>query len=638
MVTESIISQIVSSVLEQGELSKEQVLEVWSLEEEDYPEVQRAVLKANEYIVKGPRRVGGFAMRQRKGRLTENGEGVQFDWKEEWERQTVDRLVELLSHAQLEELLGPLRETVRQARKELTGTDRRGSKPELATALFLNHGVDLFYNWDIRSAVGKAAQVKPPEKWHAGKGAATEFVKQAKFPAGMAGIPAGDAKPDYEFLEGRFNLSALQVFQEEVKTSLVSTLKSPGDRAIVTLPTGAGKTRVAVEGIKDWLTSRYDVTAKVSSESAVLWLAHTEELCDQAYACFRQVWEGSDNVCPLLLVRFWGKYTQDLIAHRNTLASILSRPSVLISTPQRMVNLLDGRVSSGQGVIDDLRKALGLLLVDEAHRAAAPSYRRIAKDLVSEERPVSVAGLTATPFRSGDEQEGAKELKDIFKKLIEPKETLGENPRQKLQEMKVLATPHFQTIITSTTLEVPPLPKDGLASEAEIERIDRVMAVRADNTPRRLAVLRVLTPLGKSNTNQILYFGPTVRDAESMAYLLRCEGITASVVSGNTRDVTRRQVINDFKKGNIRVLCNCEVLTTGFDAPRVTHVVMARPTVSRVLYEQIVGRGLRGPLFGGTEECVILDCEDLFRGERPQLGYERFRKIWYADHKRKKNS
>jgi hypothetical protein len=92
--------------------------------------------------------------------------------------------------------------------------------------------------------------------------------------------------------------------------------------------------------------------------------------------------------------------------------------------------------------------------------------------------------------------------------------------------------------------------------------------------------------------------------------------------------LTRRRLIEKFRGGTLRVLCNCEVLTTGFDAPRVTHIVMARPTVSRVLYEQIIGRGLRGPLFGGTETCVILDCEDNFRDERPPLGYESFRSIW----------
>lgn len=114
-----------------------------------------------------------------------------------------------------------------------------------------------------------------------------------------------------------------------------------------------------------------------------------------------------------------------------------------------------------------------------------------------------------------------------------------------------------------------------------------------------------------------------------MAYLLRERGIRAAVVSARTRGVTRRNLIEQFRQNKLSVLCNCEVLTTGFDAPRVTHVVMARPTVSQVLYEQMVGRGLRGPMFGGTKTCFILDCEDSFRGEvRPQLGYTRFRKVW----------
>ena len=92
-----------------------------------------------------------------------------------------------------------------------------------------------------------------------------------------------------------------------------------------------------------------------------------------------------------------------------------------------------------------------------------------------------------------------------------------------------------------------------------------------------------------------------------MAFLLRAENIKAAVISGKTKAATRRQIISDFKNGRIQVLCNCEVLTTGFDAPLVTHIVMARPTLSKVLYEQIIGRGLRGKQFGGTEECVILD-------------------------------
>ena len=140
-----------------------------------------------------------------------------------------------------------------------------------------------------------------------------------------------------------------------------------------------------------------------------------------------------------------------------------------------------------------------------------------------------------------DPQEGTRELKEIFHKLIEPIRTLGQNPRQKLQEMRILAKPDFETIQISTTIRIPDMPKEySISEEEDLERIDRVMAVRTANTPlRRLAILKHLLPLAKQPSNSILYFGPSVRDAECMAFLLRREEIPAAVISGNTRDVTR---------------------------------------------------------------------------------------------------
>jgi DNA repair protein RadD len=615
-IDEATIDEIVQRVLETGGLSKGQILATWGVTEHDYKDLQKLVLNKNRSIVKGPPKVGGFIIAKRKGKFPDEGAGDEFLLNAEWERGTVERLASLLEHSHLEALLGSLLTMVRQVRKQQTGVDRRGTKPELATALVLQHGIDLFCNLEIRRRVAKACGTEHPGAWHPGKPAAHEFVKSTGFPRELAGIPTQDVLPDYEFLVGRFKLKELQPFQLEVKKALLDTLQEPGRRAIVTLPTGAGKTRVAVESIREWMGSRYDVVAKAADGATVLWLAHTEELCEQAYACFKQVWEDSENVCPLLLVRFWGNFCKDLAKHRTTLQQVLSRPSVLISTPQRMVNILDGHVQGGEAVIEDLNRALGLLLIDEAHRAAAPSYDRILHGLKTRDRHVSVAGLTATPYRSeylDNPEEGTRRLKGIFDNLIEPT-TLGDRPRERLerlQNMRILARPIFDTIKTPKNINLKDvLEKHEEPTEEEAEGIDQALAVRADNNPRRLAILERVLPFAKDPENSILYFGPNVRDAECMAYLLRREGISAGVVSGTTRDATRRQVVTDFKKQTIRVLCNCQVLTTGFDAPKVTHLVIARPTVSGVLYEQILGRGLRGPAFGGTETCTVLECED----------------------------
>lgn len=90
----------------------------------------------------------------------------------------------------------------------------------------------------------------------------------------------------------------------------------------------------------------------------------------------------------------------------------------------------------------------------------------------------------------------------------------------------------------------------------------------------------------------------------------------------------RRGLIQDFKNQKIQFLCNYGVLTTGFDAPKTTYIAIARPTTSQVLYEQIVGRGLRGPKFGGTEYCTIIDFADNLGRHGKALAYARFSDFW----------
>lgn len=635
----AVADEVFAAVLDHGELSKQQIIEGWGLSEESYRELQK-VLVRKRGIDSGPSRTGGFVAVLPR-RSDDDGAESDLALRTEWERATVARLTELLKRPELERLVGMLESTIRIARRVRTGKDRPSRVSELATALVLQYGVDLFTSTDVRAAVARASGVSAPQRWHPGKGAAATFVVAAAFPIELAGVPSAESLPDMEYLEGRFRLEPLAAFQKEVHRKLLMQLYDLGRRCIVTLPTGGGKTRVAVESISVWMHDRYNRDEDRANQGTVLWLAHTEELCEQACACFRQVWEGAESVAPMTLVRFWGDHTSDLVEQHISLREVLKKPSVIVSTPQRLANLLDGKTRGADAVLNDLLSALGLIVVDEAHRAAAPTYRRILDALIHPERRVSVFGLTATPFRMeyfGDDPEhGTRELKAIFNELIEPIETLGESARLTLQQMGVLARPLFETVTTNTRITIPDPPESMLLSEGEMERIDRVMALRADNTLRRLHILERLVPLAQEVGNSILYFGPSVRDAECMAYLLREQGVSAAVLSGNTRDVTRRQVVADFKAGNIRVLCNCEVLTTGFDAPKVTHVVMARPTVSRVLYEQIVGRGLRGPKFGGTETCTIIDCEDDFRGVRPPLGYESFRSVWYAVQPRTEN-
>lgn len=622
-----LLQSVEEALEDRGELRFDELKLGWGLDDERVERIfhelgRRADVKRGRGL--GRHRIYLLARTGREAPAEEDEPGLALP--SEWQRAAVDRLLELLPYDALESLLDSLLFTLRRARRSETGEDRRGTKRELATALVLRHGVDLLAEPGIRKRVGRAAKVSAPGRWHPGKAAAIEFVRETEFPAELAGRPVPASPPSLEFLEPHPSLQPLAPFQREVLRKLLALFYGRGSRAMVSLPTGAGKTRVAVETLATWLLERWDHELEQADRGVVIWLAHTEELCEQAIACFQDVWRDQKRVAPTTLARFWGPYTkrdEEVEELRNALVGA----SVLVSTPNRLARMIE----DDSEVLAEIRRQAGLVVIDEAHRAAAPTYRRLLGYLGDTDQPVSVLGLTATPFRmeydDDDPTGGTEELRSIFWRLIEPTETLGFAPRSRLQEMEILATPRVETLQTSTAIRLDEGAEEILTQE-DIERIDQVLALRTDRTPRRLEILERILPLAEDVGNQILYFGPSVQDAECMAFLLQRRSIPSAVVSGSSRRSARRQAIEQFKEGKIRVLCNCEVLTTGFDAPRVTHVVMGRPTVSQVLYEQMVGRGLRGAKFGGTRECTIIDCVDDYRGDRPQLGYEAFRAVW----------
>lgn len=675
-----IARQVVAAVRARGEVRKSQLFAEWRLERSAYSQVRRAVLR-NEDVIPGPANVGGFrslariadqvasATKERgeAGRrwICENWQLGSGDYRrlaefirdpeiesirggrrggfrlrtvaqeqadppslpiQSWQAGAVDLIAECLTHQQIEGLIGgSLLYTIRKAREIRTGEDRRGSKRELASALVLKHGCDLLARAAVRGALASACGLAAPRKWHAGGPSAFELVSEIGLPPEFAGVRPPRLEP-FEYFEARDPLPGLSDFQEEVAADLRGILDTPGERALLTLPTGAGKTYVAVETLRRWLSATLELPR------CIVWLAHTEELCEQAYQCFSDVWRGSARSCPLYLFRFWGNFTNDLELHRDALGKILEVPTVLISTPQRILSLCKRPSTSATRMLNDLERALSVLVVDEAHRAGAPSYGEIVDRLVREH--VCLIGLTATPFRrvflhQDYDTTGTQQLRDIFGQIIEPRRSLdlarGREAVEVLQERGVLSHPLFQLIQTHTTIG-----NTGAAESAsgdDPNLFDMLLQREADRERRRLRILEGILGVCKQEENSVLYFGPTVNDAESMAYLLLHLGVPAAVVSSESRLGSRRKAIEDFKSGRLRVLCNCEVLTTGFDAPKVTHVVVARPTVSLVLYQQMIGRGLRGPKFGGTEKCVIFDCEDRYAGQRP-LGYTQFRELW----------
>ena len=111
----------------------------------------------------------------------------------------------------------------------------------------------------------------------------------------------------------------------------------------------------------------------------------------------------------------------------------------------------------------------------------------------------------------------------------------------------------------------------------------------------------------------MIVFAATVAHADLLATVLRARGAEAYSVSATTPADARRERLDRFRSADTArpvVLCNYGILTTGFDAPRTSAALIARPTASLVLYSQMVGRALRGPRAGGSAEAEIVTVVD----------------------------
>lgn len=458
--------------------------------------------------------------------------------------------------------------------------------------------------------------------WHPGKKWAKHFVSILGFPpvfAGLSGVPGG---PNIEDVEPHVPLKPLADFQEDLRKQVIDLLTSPegSNRAILTLPTGAGKTRTTVEALIDWWIGP-------RTGNFILWIAQSEELCEQAIQAFREVWidrgDRSNIRETLRLYRLWG--TRTIVPDED---------GIIVSTIDKLRSAL---ADNGAGAVHEALTGadkVGAIVIDEAHRAEAPSYRRVLQSLAIEfsgtsKAPVPILGLTATPLRSQHE-DTLRLAKRFYGRLLRPS-ILPDDPAVVLADLRsrgVLSNPVHRFL--------PALGRNIRLTHKQEEYFEEwkdlppdLLSQLAGEKDRNRQVLEAVLSLDPSWP--VLFFGCSVQHAQAMAVLLRRRGRLAAGITAETRESTRRHLVDLFRRRNIQVLCNYGVLTTGFDAPQVRAVVVARPTASRVLYDQMIGRGMRGPAFGGTDQCLVIDVGDNFvhnNGDRVTTAAQEYGEYW----------
>lgn len=317
------------------------------------------------------------------------------------------------------------------------------------------------------------------------------------------------------------------------------------NRAAAVLPTGSGKTVI------------FSHAAKRAHDQGrrTLILAHREELLHQAADKLRAVAPG----IPLAVVKAAQNKHQD--------AAVVIASVQTLARPNRRRQIED----------------IGLLIVDEAHHAAADTYRDIMSHFGCW-RGLPTAGLTATMVR----QDGG--LREVWPEVVYRRDILEMIADKYLVDVK------------GKTVRLADLDLDAVASRGG-DFQDGALGAALDHAEAAQAVADAY--LEHAADRPGILFSPTVATAHSFAETLTAAGIPAAAVWGDMPPDERRDVLQRYANHELQVLTNCAVLTEGFDAPWASCVVIARPTRSVGLYVQMVGRVLRP--FPGKQNALVLD-------------------------------
>lgn len=349
-------------------------------------------------------------------------------------------------------------------------------------------------------------------------------------------------------------------YQRESIDALNNALRTRDDNPCIVLPTGAGKSLVMAVTLQEWF-------AKVPT-MRVMVLAHRKELVEQNAAELQ-------GIAPNLSV---GVYAASLkrrdTLHNITFASIDSVAKRAEDFPPQDV-----------------------LMIDEAHRIPVRGegkYRKFIDSMIERNSSMRVVGLTATPYRMGS---GPICHRDHTLNHVCYEANTGDLIRDGyLSPLRTCEGDH-------ATLDLKGVKKT--AGEYNLKDL----ALRVDQSEVVAeAVKHMVGTVRKEQRKSVIVFCIDIEHCKHVAGELRRYGIDAPYILGATKIKERERLVDEFKAGKFQFLLSVDCFFEGFNAKRVDCVAMLRPTQSKGLWVQAVGRGLR--LFDSKANCLVLDYGD----------------------------
>jgi superfamily II DNA or RNA helicase len=335
----------------------------------------------------------------------------------------------------------------------------------------------------------------------------------------------------------------LRPYQAEAKEAILDELLIERKRSTLTvMATGTGKTPVFCSVAGDY----------VDAGKKVLILAHRGELLNQ---CYETIPKFTDINHMLIHYEKAGNFA--------TTAS-----KVVLATVQTL---------KGERLERFHPDVFGLVIVDESHHIVAPNYRSVINHFAN----AKILGVTATPDRL--DKQG---LGDIFDSVAYVYDIIDG-----IRDGWLSPITSRMVVLHSFSLSGIKSIKDDL-SKKDLE----------NELIKKPTLWEIAKPtLELSGDRPTLIFGPTVRYAKQLANILNiARPGCADYLTGKDKEERRYEVVNNLRTGKIQFLVNCLLYTEGMDLPFVSCIVCARPTRSRALYSQMVGRGTR--IFEGKKD------------------------------------
>jgi superfamily II DNA or RNA helicase len=348
----------------------------------------------------------------------------------------------------------------------------------------------------------------------------------------------------------------LNLLQREALEGLQAAHAARKRTGLVVLPTGSGKTRIAAED------------ASRTNAAHTLFVAHTHEILDVAVS------------------EFTAKFGTERVVRARTKADLAKQSRVIVATIQLLNEHLNALSQT----------AFDYVVVDEFHHAAAPSYRRLLAHL----QPGFTLGMTGTPERADGQR-----VEELCDNVIVASYELRFGI-----ETGVLCPYHYYGCFDDVDYSA--ICHNG--QRYEIRDLERALLI-----PRRdEAIIAKWNELALQKST--IAFCCTIKHAERVARRFREAGISSTVYTSKTNKRDRTTALAAFRAGDSKILCVVDVLNEGADLPFVECLLFLRPTESKRVFYQQLGRGLRKS--PGKSQCVVIDFIGNFKNAHKIISYQ----------------